>query len=216
MRGNELLRLFSGLHPHGSWSASERVARELDLDLSRRVMFMSTGMRQKLALAIVLGCQAPLMVLDEPTANLDPNVRSTVVQLIQQARKQGQTVLLSSHIFSDIDETCDTVAILRQGCIVAQPNVGELQNSHRISGCPAVGDSYSVELWKARIDAQPLASLVRFEQTQVQSPRIAFQLSGPPQHWFQWLDELHLHDLRIERGGVRSVYELHHLGSHNS
>ncbi len=220
MRGAELLRMFSGLHPHGAWPASLRVAEQLDLDLSRRVMFMSTGMRQKLALAIVLGCQAPLIVLDEPTANLDPNVRCVVVQLILQARDQGQTVLLSSHIFSDIDETCNTAAILRQGRIVARPSVGELQNSHRISGCPAALEILSEEQWKARIDAQPLASLLHFEPqltpSSKPSPRIAFQLSGAPQDWFQWLDDLRLQDLRIERGGIRSVYELHHQGSYNS
>lgn len=216
MRGRELLRLFSGLHPHGSWTASLGVAERLELDLTRRVMFMSTGMRQKLALAIVLGCQAPLIVLDEPTANLDPDMRSTVVDLILQARSGGQTVLLSSHIFSDIDQTCDLVAILRQGRIVAHCDVAELQDSHRISGVPPLEPRPSEQDWQAKIAAQPLASLFRWERETPTVPRITFQLSGPPPEWFGWLAGLKLEDLRIERGGVQAIYEMHHRESTSS
>lgn len=134
MSGRQLLRMMSELHPRGSNPQALEVATRLELDLSRRVMFMSTGMRQKLALALALGNQAPVVILDEPTANLDPNVRGQVLELVREVRSSGRTVLLSSHIFSDIDETCDQVAILRNGRIAAVHAMPEVENAHWIRG----------------------------------------------------------------------------------
>ena len=62
MTGRSVIRLFSGLHPLGNMDNALTIAKRLDLDISRRVMFMSTGMRQKLALSIVMGCEAPVLM----------------------------------------------------------------------------------------------------------------------------------------------------------
>lgn len=214
MRGDSLLRWFSGLHPHGSWDAAQIVAERLELELSRRVMFMSTGMRQKLALSIVLGCQAPIIVLDEPTANLDPNVRHTVLQLIREIRGQGRSVILSSHIFSDIDETCDHVAILRAGKIVARVDVPQLQFSHWVSGrLPANHASDRLagsQQWLTQFEQQPLLLAHDFDRISPTETRIQLQLTGEPQRWFSWVSALKLEELLIERGGVASIYRRYH------
>ena len=217
MRGANLLRWFSGLHPHGSWDAAKVVAQRLELDLSRRVMFMSTGMRQKLALSIVLGCQAPIIVLDEPTANLDPNVRHTVLQLIREIRAQGRSVILSSHIFSDIDETCDHVAILRGGKIVARVDVPQLQYSHWVSGrlpdSHPSGDPTSSHQWSTLFEQQPLLLAHDVDQLSTTETRLQLQLTGEPQQWFQWVTDLKLEDVLIERGGIGSIYRRYHHGA---
>ncbi len=214
MRGGSLLRWFSGLHPHGSWPAAQVVAQRLELDLTRRVMFMSTGMRQKLALSIVLGCQAPIIVLDEPTANLDPTVRHTVLQLLREIRGQGRSVVLSSHIFSDIDETCDHVAILRAGEIVARVDVPLLQYSHWVSGrLPASFESgwaSSSQQWLKQFEPQTLLLAHLIDQVSPTERRIQLQLTGEPQQWFSWVAALQLQDLQIERGGIGSIYRRYH------
>lgn len=218
MRGDRLLKWFSGLHPHGSWESSRAVAQRLDLELSRRVMFMSTGMRQKLALSIVLGCQAPIVVLDEPTANLDPNVRHSVLKIIQEIRAQGRTVILSSHIFSDIDETCDQVAILRAGRIVARVEMSALQGTHWVSGCIAGGALQNASSptpleWQRQFDQQPLLLSHYFDRRDSRAERIELQLAGPPQQWFGWVSSLGLQDMQIQRGGVRAIYQRYHQGA---
>lgn len=217
MRGDRLLHWFSGIHPHGSWAAARIVAQRLDLDLSRRVMFMSTGMRQKLALSIVLGCQAPIVVLDEPTANLDPNVRHTVLQLLREIRDQGRSVVLSSHIFSDIDETCDHVGILRAGEIVARVDVPQLQFSHWVSGrlpaSPAGRQPSSSAQWLTKFEHQPLLLAHDVDVTSPTETRIQLQLTGEPVHWFKWVAELKMEDVLIERGGIGSVYARFHHGA---
>jgi ABC-type multidrug transport system ATPase subunit len=120
MKGRQVAELFAGLRGQPNASKATRIAKSLDLDLSRRVGLMSTGMKQKLALAVTLGSEAPLIILDEPTANLDPEVRRETLRLVMQTRDAGSTVLLSSHLFSDIDGTCDEVAVLRAGQIIAR------------------------------------------------------------------------------------------------
>lgn len=127
MRGSAALEFFSQVHPLGSIDRAQSIAARLKLDLSRRVAFMSTGMRQKLAIACVLSCRAPLLILDEPTAALDPTVRREVLALVREARAHGSTILFSSHIFSEVEEVCDFAAIMRDGRVVKTVDVDSVR-----------------------------------------------------------------------------------------
>ena len=120
MRGTGVLRFFADMQADGDFARSVEVANRLELDLRRFVGFMSTGMRQKLAIAAVMGSRAPLLILDEPTANLDPTIRGNVLEMILEARREGRTVILSSHVMSEIEDVCDSVAFLRRGRLVLE------------------------------------------------------------------------------------------------
>jgi ABC-type multidrug transport system ATPase subunit len=114
-KGHELLRVMTSIRKDGSFQQATEIADFLALDLSRRVRSMSTGMRQKLALTLALANQAPLIILDEPTSNLDPTVRQQVIELLQRRKQTGQTILFSSHILDEVETVCDQVAILKDG-----------------------------------------------------------------------------------------------------
>src|SRR3954447_3612157 len=131
MKGREALSFFAQLRERGD-AEGVRVAERLGLDLSRKVAQMSTGMRQKLALAAVLAVDAPLLILDEPTSNLDPTVRSVVLQLIREARADGRTVVFSSHIISEVEQVCNRVVILREGRVVHDQVMSDIRRGHRI------------------------------------------------------------------------------------
>ena len=111
MRGRDVLRFFCDVRPGGDYQRSLTIAGRLELDLARRVAFMSTGMRQKLALTAALSADVPLVILDEPTSNLDPTVRSEVGALVAESRQAGRTVIFSSHVLSEVEEVCDRVVI---------------------------------------------------------------------------------------------------------
>jgi len=83
--------------------------------LSRRVTTYSKGMRQKLGLMATLLTECPLVILDEPMSGLDPRARSLVKDAIIAYQKQGHTVVMCSHILSDIDEMCPEIAVIHQG-----------------------------------------------------------------------------------------------------
>lgn len=93
MRGRDVLRFFSRIRRGGDLRRELELADRLGLDVSRPVARMSTGMRQKLALAAVMAVDTPLVILDEPTANLDPSVRGIVLSLVSEARQAGRAVI---------------------------------------------------------------------------------------------------------------------------
>lgn len=201
MRGRDVVELFSGLQHHGSLSKSLAIANRLELDLSRRVMFMSTGMRQKLAIAIVLGSESPVIILDEPTANLDPTIRSEVVQLIGEIHNGERTILLSSHIFSDIEGTCDEVAILKQGRVVCTADLHQLRQLHIVRGRLASNNI---------VDTAELKSLSFVEFSRLNGDAVELHLSGTPTEWLGWLAATGLKEMTIDNAGVRALYERYH------
>ena len=205
MRGRAVLELFSGLQHFGSVSRSLAIAERLELDLSRRVMFMSTGMRQKLAIAIILGSQAPVIILDEPTANLDPTVRSEVIAIVRESRSSERTIVLSSHIFSDIEGSCDDVAILKQGRVVCVADLHELKQLHTIRARFDRSSSFS-----SLHSKEQFSSLGFVEHVRVDGSNVELQLSGAPSQWFEWITQLQLRDLTIDHSGVQALYERYH------
>ncbi|PHP52269.1 ABC transporter ATP-binding protein [Actinomyces ruminis] len=105
----------------------EALAERLDLDLSRPVRSLSKGNRQKLGLIQAFMHSPELLILDEPTSGLDPLMQREFLNLVREAREAGQTVLLSSHILSEIQHAADAAAVLSHGRIVAEGAVSSLR-----------------------------------------------------------------------------------------
>lgn len=204
MRGSGVLRFFAEMHPGGDLNRSEAIAEKLELNLRVRVAFMSTGMRQKLALAVVMGVESPLLILDEPTANLDPTVRGTVLDLVREARDAGRTVVFSSHVLSEIEETCDRVAFLRRGKLVHQLTLSDLYQRHRITAAEP----------EAPIDVpHELSTRVQLSTLPGKSSgRIRIDTAGDLAPLLSWIDSLGLKRVRIEPLGLRAVYDSVHHG----
>ncbi len=117
--GRELVRIF-GLARHRDLAAPGRdLADRLALDLSVPVRKMSRGMRQKLGLILAMAHRPRLLVLDEPTASLDPLMQDQLIQYLRSNAAQGHTIFFSSHTLSEVERLCDRVAIVREGRLVA-------------------------------------------------------------------------------------------------
>ncbi|HJW22338.1 MAG TPA: ABC transporter ATP-binding protein [Candidatus Limnocylindrales bacterium] len=99
-----------------------------DLDPSRRYREYSKGNKQKVGLVIALQHRPELLILDEPTAGLDPLVQQTFFQLVREAVADGATVFLSSHILDEVERTCHRVAIIRDGRLVKVDRVAALRD----------------------------------------------------------------------------------------
>ncbi len=103
-----------------------QLAERLALDLSKTVRSYSSGNRRKLGLIIALMHKPDLLILDEPTNGLDPLMQQTFNQLVLEAKQEGRTVFLSSHILSEVQAICERVAILREGRLKAVERVSDL------------------------------------------------------------------------------------------
>ena len=200
MRGRDVLDFFSRVRVEGDSKRAFTLADRLDLDLTRRVAAMSTGMRQKLALASVMATGTPLLILDEPTANLDPTVRRDVLNLVAEAKAAGRTVVFSSHVLSEVEEACDRVVVLRKGRLVHTQVMRELKQRHRICAtlCGKLAEVPSAIAGRITIEHDARANQVRIET----EDELADLLS--------WLGTLPLDEVRIEPLGLRAVYEEFH------
>jgi ABC-2 type transport system ATP-binding protein len=199
MRGREVLRFFTDMRATGRFERARALADRLDLDLRRRVSNMSTGMRQKLALAASLANDAPLVILDEPTANLDPTMRGTVEGLVVEAQAAGRTVLFSSHVLSEVERVCDRVGILRAGRLVHTQAMSDLRRRHRISAALR-GTLPDVPL---ELKDQLVIDTGTDGQVMIETAVELAQLLG-------WLSTLPLEEVRIEPVGLRAVYDAFH------
>ncbi len=198
MKGRKVLRFFSRLRSDCHLSDALQLAERFDLDLGRRVAFMSTGMRQKLALCVCLSTRAKVTILDEPTANLDPTVRGEVIRIVDEIRKQGRTVIFSSHVLSEIEEVCDRVVVMRRGVIVRDLNMAELKSKHRVH--------FQAPLGKIQVPKE-FASNVTLHRN---GSQVQLDVSGDLAFILNWMVGLQVSSVRVEPIGLRSVYDQCH------
>lgn len=107
--------------------ANELIER-FQLDPRANLKRMSKGMKQKTALVAALMNDAPIIILDEPTTGLDPLMRVTFLDIIKEEHKKGKTIFMSSHMFEELETTCDRVALINDGHIIDVVNMDEIRN----------------------------------------------------------------------------------------
>jgi ABC-2 type transport system ATP-binding protein len=200
MRGRDVVDFFTSVRRDGSRPRAVALASDrFGLDLARPVAAMSTGMRQKLALAVTLAVDTPLVILDEPTSNLDPTVRADVAALVVEAKRAGRTVIFSSHVISEVEQVCDRVLILRGGRLVHTQIIADLRRKHRIRAqltgpLPPMPESFNGHVALSAGDNGDLM---------IETPG---ELSG----LLGWLATLPLAEVTIEPVGLRALYDLYH------
>lgn len=129
VRGRELLAHYAEISGPVRRGAADALADRLGLDLSQRARSLSKGNKQKLGLIQAFIHEPELLVLDEPTSGLDPLVQQEFHGMLRDAKAAGQTVFLSSHVLSEVQQTADHIAILRDGRIVKQSSVAALREA---------------------------------------------------------------------------------------
>lgn len=102
-----------------------------ELDARGKVKKMSKGMKQKIGLICAFMAEPKVVILDEPTSGLDPLMQNRFVELILEEKKKGTTILMSSHIFEEVEKTCDRTAIIRAGKIVAVEDMNSLSQKRK-------------------------------------------------------------------------------------
>jgi ABC-type multidrug transport system ATPase subunit len=118
LTGGQTIEYFANLRGGVDQGYQRDLIARLDVDPSRKFKEYSKGNKQKIGLIIALQHRPDLLLLDEPTSGLDPLVQQTFYAVIREAKAEGRTVFLSSHILSEVEKTCDRVAIIRDGRLV--------------------------------------------------------------------------------------------------
>lgn len=128
LTGGEVIDLFVKLRGSNNKNRREELIRRFDLDTTKKCGTYSKGNRQKVALVAAFAADADLYILDEPTSGLDPLMELVFQECITEVKDAGRSVLLSSHILSEVEKLCDRVSIIRQGQIIESGSLKELRH----------------------------------------------------------------------------------------
>lgn len=128
LTGTETLEFLARLHGGTDLAYREVLVARFQLDARKKIRALSKGNRQKVQLIAALATRADLLLLDEPTSGLDPLMEVVFRDCVKEATERGQTVLLSSHILSEVEALCDRVGILREGKLVDEGTLKELRH----------------------------------------------------------------------------------------
>ncbi|MCL4875898.1 MAG: ABC transporter ATP-binding protein [Anaerolineae bacterium] len=124
--GVQYIRWLSRVYGKDVMPEAERLAERLQYDLKRSLSGMSTGMRRKMGLIAALVHRPELLILDEPTNGLDPLMQAAFHEILLEAKAEGRTVFLSSHMLPEVEQICDRVGIIRDGELQAVETIDNL------------------------------------------------------------------------------------------
>ncbi len=175
-----------------------QLANRLDLDLSMPIKNLSKGNKQKVGMVQALMSRPALLLLDEPTAGLDPLMQQEVYRLLREARADGATVFFSSHIISEVEALAERVAIIREGLIAEEAEPGKL---------------VSMALRRARIrfkqpvDPRPLAAIEGVTVlSEANGLAVTLQVSGEMDGLIKALGAFPVSDFETEHPGLEEVF----------
>ncbi len=193
------LRYFSDLRGNKiDWGYVRELARRLDLDLTMPIKNLSKGNKQKVGVVQALMHRPELLLLDEPTAGLDPLMQQEVYRLLRDAQADGATVFFSSHIISEVEALADRVAIIREGVIVEEARPSQLV-------------SMAIRrIWirfRRQVDPTPLATVDGVTLlSESNGLRAHLQVEGELDGLIKALAEFPVSDLEMERPSLEEIF----------
>lgn len=145
LTGIKLLNFLADMKGIKDKRKMNELIERFELDPRGKVKKMSKGMKQKIGIISAFMSDAEVFILDEPTSGLDPLMQNRFVDLVLEEKKKGKTILMSSHIFEEIEKTCDRTAIIRNGKIVAIEDMDSLSKKRNKTYIISLSDKNEVE-----------------------------------------------------------------------
>ena len=133
MKVSQILTLFEDFYENFNKEKAIKLLKDLDLDINSRVNKMSKGMQEKLQLILVMSRDAELYILDEPLGGVDPATRDYILDTILSNFSEGASVIISTHLISDIERILDEVIFIDKGNIVLTSSADELRAKENLS-----------------------------------------------------------------------------------
>jgi len=133
MTVNETIKYFTDFYDNFDADKARKLVKDLDLDINQKLSKMSKGMQEKVSLVLVMSRSAQLYILDEPLGGVDPATRDYILDTILSNFSEGASVVISTHLISDIERILDEVIFIDKGKIVLQSDADELRNKESSS-----------------------------------------------------------------------------------
>ena len=203
LTGAETLEFLGRLHGEVDRAYRDVLVDRFALETGKRVRALSKGNRQKVQLIAALATRAELLLLDEPTAGLDPLMEMAFRECITEARDRGQTVFLSSHILSEVEAVCDQVGILKAGRLVDLGSLAQLRHL----AAQTVEVSFTGP-------APAIEHLPGVAVTQAGPTALRFEVTGPVGPLLEALSGTGVQSLRSREPSLEEIF-LHHYDHGN-
>jgi len=129
MTGDKFIKFMAEERKITDMTRTEELKEMFELDTSEGIKEMSLGTKRKLAVVTAFMHNPKILILDEPTSGLDPVMQERFIQFILKEKSEGKTILLSSHIFTEVDATCDRIAIIKEGVVVSTIEASQLKQN---------------------------------------------------------------------------------------
>ena len=173
------------------------LCERFSLDTNRKIGELSKGNKQKLGIVQAFMSDPELLLLDEPTSGLDPLLQKEFQDLLSETRNHGTTIIISSHILSEIENTCDRVTIIREGKIIATEKVSELKTK-RISNVEIIFNS--------DISIDDLNQFSEIKNIHLQKKRLSCDLSGSANNFIKFVATKNIKEIKIEPAKIEDLF----------
>jgi ABC-2 type transport system ATP-binding protein len=204
VRVQNVLQYFGRLRGNNlDWDYVRSLAKRLDLDVNRTVKNLSKGNKQKVGVVQALMHKPDLLIMDEPTAGLDPLIQQEIYLLLNEAKDRGATVFFSSHIINEVEAIADRVAIIREGVIVeeAQPEQLVTMGIRRLR-------VRFIEPVNSPLNNVPGVSIVSQDWEDV----VTYQVEGQLDGFIKALAAYPVSDIEVERPSLEEIFLAYYAG----
>jgi len=194
MTGMEFLKFMAEMRGLKNLTKMKQLIEKFELDASGKIKKMSKGMKQKIGLIVAFMHDPKVLILDEPTSGLDPLMQQVFMDLILEEKKAGKTIIMSSHIFEEIQRLCDRVAVIKDGKIVTVEDVNDLENLN--SKTFIITANSGIE------------KLITFNGTakKIIDDKVKLTVSYPYNEFYKLLSEIDVANMRIEQVSIENTF----------
>jgi len=196
MKVIDLLKYSASFYKKDCSKRITELAQIMDLDLNKKIDDLSFGNKKKVGIVQGLLHSPKLIILDEPTSGLDPLMQQKFFELLEEENKKGATILLSSHILSEVQRLCTRVAIIKEGKIIKLDKISTLQeNNHK---------KFKIEM-KSKID-ENYFNFIGVTNLEIKGKIINFLFSGNINFIMKKISEIEIANLWIEEPDLEEIF----------
>ncbi len=196
MTGMEFLKFMTNMRKTKEVSRRDQLIERFELDTSGKIKKMSKGMKQKLGIITAFMHDPKVYILDEPTSGLDPFMQNVFMNLIHEEKKRGKTILMSSHIFEEVQRSCDRAGIIREGRIVDVEDVKSLNEMK--------ANTYLITL----SSGADITTLINsdYDVVKISDNKVQVSVNYPYQQFFKLLSVCDVTGIEMKKESLEDVF----------
>lgn len=205
MTGIEFIKFIADMKGLKDFSRANELIKNFELDTKGKIKKMSKGMKQKIGIVCAFMSNPDILILDEPTSGLDPLMQNKFVDLILSEKEKGKTIFMSSHIFDEVEKTCDRTAIIKDGNVVAVENMKTLSNSkHKSYVITFINDGEAKEFSKEKFNIKELIGNI-----------VTVEVKGDINPFIEALSKYSIKNLDVNTQSLEELF-MHFYGGENN